>query len=288
MTSAVTGAQALLAATRALAAAGIPDPGRDARRLFSHAVGIEPGRLTLILPDPLDTAAQMIFDALIARRLTREPVSHLTGTRAFYGRDFKVNEAVLDPRPETETLIEAALSLPFKRVLDLGTGSGCILLTLLAETPGSTGLGIDISAAACEVAARNAKTLGLTQRAQFQLGNWHDGPLGEFDLIVANPPYIALSEMDHLAPEVRVWEPRVALTDEGDGLGAYRAILKGITKHMVDGARLIMEIGPSQTEEVSVLVLTAGFAAVDVIQDLDGRDRIVMAIHATPEAEIPF
>ena len=284
MTNGLTGAQALYAATRALAAAGIADPGRDARRLFSHALGIEPGRLTLVLPDPLDPVAQSAFDALIARRALREPVSHLTGTRAFYGRDFIVNGAVLDPRPETETLIEAALSLPFKRVLDLGTGSGCILLTLLAETPGSTGLGVDISAAACAVAAQNASALGLDQRAQFQLGNWHAGPLGDYDLIVANPPYIALSELAGLSPEVRDWEPRAALTDEGDGLGAYRAILNGITQHMTEGARLIMEIGPTQAEEVSVLVLTAGFAQVDVIQDLDGRDRIVMAI----QPEIPF
>ncbi len=280
----MTGAEALVIATRAFAAAGIADPGRDARRLFSHALGIEPGRLTLILPDEVAAATQIAFDALIARRLLREPVSHLTGTRGFYGRDFKVNGAVLDPRPETETLIEAALSLPFKRVLDLGTGSGCILLTLLAETPGATGLGVDISAAACAVAAQNALALNLSHRAQFQLGNWHTGPLGEFDLIVANPPYIALAEMAGLAPEVRDWEPRVALTDEGDGLGAYRAILKGITKHMTNDARLIMEIGPSQAEEVSVLVLTAGFPAVDVIQDLDGRDRIVMA----KQPEIPF
>lgn len=280
----MTGAQALYAATRALAAVGIADPGRDARRLFSHALRIEPGRLTLVLPDPLDPAAQAAFDALIARRCQREPVSHLTGTRAFYGRDFIVNGAVLDPRPETETLIEAALSLPFDRVLDLGTGSGCILLTLLAEMPGATGLGIDISAAACEVAAQNANALNLTQRAQFQLGNWHAGPLGEYDLIVANPPYIALSEMAGLSPEVRLWEPRAALTDEGDGLGAYRAILNGITQHMTEGGRLLMEIGPTQAEEVSVLVLTAGFSMVDVIQDLDGRDRIVMAI----QPEIPF
>lgn len=280
----MTGAEALVIATRALAAAGIPDPGRDARRLFSHALGIEPGRLMLILPDALAAATQTAFDALITRRLQREPVSHLTGTRAFYGRDFIVNEAVLDPRPETETLIEAALSLPFKRVLDLGTGSGCILLTLLAETPGATGLGIDISAAACAVAAQNARALGLQHRAQFQLGNWHSGPLGEYDLIVANPPYIALAEMAGLAPEVRYWEPRVALTDEGDGLGAYRAILNGITRHLTDGARLILEIGPGQASEVSVLVLTAGFPEVDVIQDLDGRDRIVMA----KQPEFPF
>jgi release factor glutamine methyltransferase len=284
----MTGAEALVLATRALAAAGVPDPGRDARRLFSHALGVVPGRLTLVLPEPVDPATQTSFEGLITRRIAREPVSHITGTRAFYGRDFKVNGAVLDPRPETETLIEVALSLPFSRVLDLGTGSGCILLTLLAETPGSTGLGIDVSAAACEVAGQNAKVLGLDQRAQFQLGNWHDGPLGQFDLIVANPPYIALADMAGLSPEVRDWEPRIALTDEGDGLGAYRAILKGITKHMPKGARLIMEIGAQQAEEVSVLVLTAGFPAVDVIQDLDGRDRVVMAIHAKPATENPF
>ena len=280
----MTGSQLVTLATRALAAVGVPDPGRDARRLFSHALGIEPGRLTLVLPEPVDPVAQAAFEALISRRCLREPVSHLTGTRSFYGRAFKVNGAVLDPRPETETLIEAALSLPFKRVLDLGTGSGCILLTLLAEMPGATGLGIDISAAACAVAAQNARALGLDTRARFQLGNWHAGPVGAFDLIVANPPYIALSEMDQLSPEVRQWEPRAALTDEDDGLGAYRAILRGIQKHMCEAARLIMEIGPGQAEEVCVLVLTAGFAAVDVIQDLDGRDRIVMA----KLPEIPF
>ena len=280
LTGALTGAQALLIATRALAAAGIPDPGRDARRLFSHALGIEPGRLTLVLPDPLDVAAQSSFDALITRRLTREPVSHLTGTRAFYGRDFIVNGAVLDPRPETETLIEVALGLPFKRVLDLGTGSGCIVLTLLAETPGATGLGIDISAAACAVAAQNAVALGLTHRAQFQLGNWHSGPVGRYDLIVANPPYIAASEMAGLSPEVRDWEPRAALTDEGDGLGAYRAILQGITDHMTPQARLILEIGPTQAKAVCAVVQRGGFAKAEVIQDLDGRDRIVMAIQS--------
>ena len=277
MTPHPTGAQLVYAATRALAAAGITDPGQDARRLFSHALGIAPGRLTLVMPDPVDAAAQATYDALIARRCNREPVSHLTGTRAFYGRDFIVNGAVLDPRPETETLIEAALSLPFNRVLDLGSGSGCILLTLLAETPGATGLGIDISAAACGVAAQNASALRLSDRAQFLLGNWHSGPLGMFDLIVANPPYIAASDMPGLSPEVRIWEPRAALTDEGDGLGAYRAILSGITDHLANRARLIMEIGPTQAGPVADLMRSAGFADVQVIQDLDGRDRIVMA-----------
>lgn len=276
MTNGLTGAQAVYAATRALAAAGIADPGRDARRLFSHALGIEPGRLTLVLPDPLEATAQASFDALIARRALREPVSHLTGTRAFYGRDFIVNGAVLDPRPETETLIEAALSLPFKRVLDLGTGSGCILLTLLAETPGSTGLGIDISAAACAVAAQNASALGLDQRAQFQLGNWHAGPLGDYDLIVANPPYIAVSEMAGLEPEVRDWEPRMALTDGADGLDAYRAILAGAGNVLAPEGRILLEIGPTQAGAVTAIAQLNGFHLSGVVKDMDGRDRVVV------------
>lgn len=279
----VTGAQALVIATRTLAAAGVPDPGRDARRLLSFAAGIDAGRLTLILPEPIAPEVMAKFDALIARRALREPVSHLTGVRSFYGRDFKVNGAVLDPRPETETLIEAALSLPFKQVLDLGTGSGCILLTLLAETPGAVGLGIDISAAACAVAAANALALGLSGRARFQLGNWHAGPLGRYDLIVANPPYIAAAEMQDLSPEVRDWEPRAALTDDGDGLGAYRAILAGIADHMTPGGRLMMEIGPTQAKAVQALVLAAGFETAGLVQDLDRRDRVVL----TSLAKIP-
>lgn len=272
----MTGTQMLLLATRALTAVGVPDAATDARRLLAHALGIAPGRLTLALPDPVDPQVKADFEALISRRCQREPVSHLIGARAFYGREFIVNGAVLDPRPETETLIEVALSLPFANVLDLGCGSGCILLTLLAEMPGSAGLGIDISAAACAVASQNAKRLGLAGRAAFQIGNWHQGRLGRYDLIVANPPYIAAAEMPGLAPEVRDWEPRAALTDEGDGLGAYRAILTGLAEHLDTGARLILEIGPTQAGPVSRLVRAAGFARVEVIRDLDGRDRVIL------------
>ncbi|NCO86282.1 MAG: peptide chain release factor N(5)-glutamine methyltransferase [Rhodobacterales bacterium] len=269
-------AEALGAATRALAAAGVPDAPRDARRLLAHALGIAPGRLTLALPEPLPDAARAAFDRLITRRSAREPVSHLTGLRAFYGRDFIVTADVLDPRPETETLIEAALAEPFADVLDLGTGSGCILLTLLAENPAARGLGVDLSAAACRVALRNARALGLDARAALRVSDWTAEVAELYDLIVANPPYIAQDEMLSLAPEVRDWEPRLALTDEGDGLGAYRRIMSCAPPFLRPGGRLIVEIGPTQAAAVTTFARAAGFGAVAVIADLDGRDRVIV------------
>lgn len=273
----ITGNEALGAAMRALAAAGVPDAARDARRLLAHAIGTAPGRLTLVLPEPLSAEARLAFDRLVTRRAAREPVSHLTGVRAFYGRDFIVTGDVLDPRPETETLIEAALAEPFADVLDLGTGSGCILLTLLAEDSRARGLGVDISPAACRVALRNARALGVDARTQLRVSDWTSDVTGSFDLIVANPPYIAREEMPDLAPEVRDWEPRMALTDEGDGLGAYRVIMSSAPAFLRPGGRLIVEIGPSQASAVRTLAEAAGLSGVAVIADLDGRDRVIVA-----------
>lgn len=272
----LTGATALVRATRALAEAGVPDPGRDARRLFAHALSLDPGRITLILPDPLESDALSAFDALIARRCNREPVSHLTGNRAFYGRRFKVTPDVLDPRPETETLIEAALSEPFGHVLDLGTGSGCILLTLLAEMPDARGIGVDLSEAACEVAKTNAAALGLADRVHISVSDWTSRVEGIFDLVVSNPPYIAESEMQGLAPEVRDWEPAGALTDGADGLSAYRAILKGALEVLAPGGRLIMELGVGQAASVTDLAVSQGYDLVALVPDLDGRDRVIV------------
>ncbi|WP_341213628.1 peptide chain release factor N(5)-glutamine methyltransferase [uncultured Limimaricola sp.] len=272
----LTGAAALVAATRRLAEAGVPDPGRDARRLFSHTIGVEPGRLTLVLPEPVDGEKLAIFEALIERRAAREPVSHLTGSRAFYGRRFKVTRDVLDPRPETETLIEAALSEPFGHVLDLGVGSGCILLTLLAEMPDARGIGVDVSEAACAVARENAHALGLDDRVHISVSDWMSRVEGVFDLVVSNPPYIARSEMADLAPEVRDWEPAGALTDGADGLSCYRAILDGATDVLAPGGRLVMELGAGQAEAVGTLAVARGFAPIALIPDLDGRDRVIV------------
>ncbi|WP_414897429.1 peptide chain release factor N(5)-glutamine methyltransferase [Rhodovulum sp. YEN HP10] len=271
--SAATGAVLLTAAIARLRAAAIPDPQRDARRLLAHALEIAPGRLTLVLPEPVPAAARARFEAALLRREAHEPVSHIVGLRAFWGRDFRVTRDVLDPRPETEILIEAALSAPFSNMLDLGTGSGCILLTLLSERPGAFGLGTDISAAALAVARGNAGRLGVAG-ARFLLSDWYQVVEGRFDLIVSNPPYIAEAEMSGLAPEL-AHEPRGALTDGGDGLSAYRAIAAGARARLAPGGRLLVEIGPTQAQAVSGIFAAAGLEILAVRPDLDGRHRVV-------------
>ena len=275
MSDTVTGSQMLAVAVKTLTQAGIPDAARDARKLLAFASGTAASRLTLILPEPVTDEVATRFQALVARRARFEPVSHLTGTRAFFGREFEVTRDVLDPRPETETLIEAALRDPFARVLDLGTGSGCILVTLLAENPDAVGVGGDASAAALAVALRNAQRHGVDERATFVQSDWMASIKRRFDLIVANPPYIAVDEMAGLSRDVREWEPRMALTDEADGLSAYRKIIAQAQNGLIAGGRLMFEIGSTQGNAVANLMAAGGFFNVVVIPDLDGRDRIV-------------
>lgn len=279
--SPATAAQALATGVARLAAGGLDDAGRDARRLLAHALGVGPDRLALHLRDPVDPAAAARFEAAIAARLRRQPVAQITGRRQFWGRGFAVTPDVLDPRPETETLVAAALARPAVRVLDLGTGSGCILLTLLAEWPCATGLGTDLSAPALAVAAANAAALGLAGRADLRRGDWtgcidaaSDGP---FDLIVSNPPYIAAADMAGLAPDVRDWEPHGALTPGGDGLAAYRAILPALPALLAPGGRVLLEIGAAQGAAVAAIARAAGLARIAVLPDMDGRDRVVAA-----------
>ncbi|MCB1362603.1 MAG: peptide chain release factor N(5)-glutamine methyltransferase [Rhodobacteraceae bacterium] len=267
----------MAAAAARLRAAGVADPARDARLLLAHAARIDAARVTLIAPEDLPPGVAERYERLVALRAVRVPVSHLVGEREFYGRRFKVSREVLDPRPETETLIEAALAEPFERVLDLGTGSGCILVTLLAERTGATGLGVDCSEAACLQASANAVMHRVENRAEILCSDWFSAVEGRFDLIVANPPYIARAEMADLDEEVRRHEPRQALTDGGDGLGAYRRIGAGVARHLGPGGRLVLEIGPSQAAAVSALLIRAGLTGVRTIADLDGRDRVICA-----------
>ena len=269
----MTGSEALANGVRLLRQAGVPEASGDARRLLAHALGVEVGRLTLVLPEALSPSIAETYGTLLARRTKREPVSHLTGHRNFWGRDFLVTEAVLDPRPETEIHVAAALEEPFGRVLDLGTGSGCLLVTLLADGPEATGLGLDLSAPALDIARMNATRHDVAERASFALSDWFGEAAGRFDLIVSNPPYIAACEMPDLEPEVRDWEPRLALTDEGDGLGAYRAILAGAPAHMAAGGRLILEHGPGQSDAIAAIGRAAGLGSPEVRHDLDGRAR---------------
>ncbi|MFN3281187.1 MAG: peptide chain release factor N(5)-glutamine methyltransferase [Tabrizicola sp.] len=273
----MTGAEALRLAVPRLAAAGIDGAARDARALLAHAMGIAPDRLTLHLPDEMTASQARAYEEALAARLLRQPVAQITGTRLFWGLPFRVTRDTLDPRPETEILVAEALSRPFVKLLDLGTGTGCILLSCLKGMPAARGTGVDISEAALEVARENSRKLGLGGRARFLRSDWFAGVSGAFDLIVSNPPYIASDEMPGLAPEVRDWEPHQALTPGGDGLDAYRAIARGAGARMVPGGRLLVEIGPTQGPAVAALFAAAGLVEIRILPDLDGRDRVVAA-----------
>ena len=279
-----TARAALAEATRRLERAGVPEPARDARRLMAFALNAPHDRLTLLLPEPLSGAAQATFGQAISRREQRQPVAQITGKRAFYGRDFLVTPDVLDPRPETELLVRRALEHGAdgagraRRILDLGTGSGAILVSCLAELPGAEGLGTDISAAALTVARRNAHTHRVAARAGFAVSDWYEAVTGRFDLILSNPPYIAADEMQALAPDIRNWEPAIALTPGGDGLSAYRKIVARAGNHLRQGGALIVETGAAQAGAVRALFAAAGFSRITVSQDLDGRDRVVSGV----------
>lgn len=272
----MTGAQALAGAVASLRAAGISDPGRDARRLLAFALDIAADRVTLVLQDPVPNAANARFSAAVLARAAHQPIAQITGRRAFFGRQFRVTQDVLDPRPETETLVLEALTHPAGRILDLGTGSGCILLTLLAELPNALGLGTDVSQAALDVAADNAAELGVSGRVQFRLADWTDDLSEQYDLIVSNPPYIGADEMASLSPDVRDWEPHLALTPGKDALAAYRRILPGASRLLAPGGRLLVEIGPTQGKDVASIAKSCGYEEVGILSDLDGRDRVVV------------
>lgn len=272
-----TARNALATAVTRLRAAKVPDPARDARLLLAHAMGVASDRLLLHLDEPLQPEGAERFSAALDARERRQPVSQIIGLRQFWGRAFKVTRDVLDPRPETEVLVAAALEAPFATVLDLGTGSGAIILSLLAERPDARGLGVDLSAAALAVARANATQLDLTARADFRQSDWFEKVEGGFDLIVSNPPYITAAEMTALAPETRDWEPAQALTPGEDGLEAYRRIAEAVGAHLNPGGRLLLEIGPSQPKAVSDLLRAAGFTDIGLLRDLDGRPRVVTA-----------
>lgn len=275
--------EALRDAVRQLKAAGIDTSGRDARALIAKAVGIRPDRVTLegdmVLDDP------RAFAALIKRRANGEPVSKILGVRQFWGHEFVVTPDTLDPRPETETLIAAAIELavnagPVQKLADLGTGSGIIAISLLKEWPDAQATATDISAAAISVAKINAEKLGAADRLAFrqvsQSEQWLPQDLGTFDMILSNPPYISGAEMASLSREVFDHDPHIALTPGGDGLDPYRAIAQRASGHLKNGGHLGVEIGWTQGGDVKAIFERAGLDNVRVLGDLDGRDRVVL------------
>ncbi|MEO0484522.1 MAG: peptide chain release factor N(5)-glutamine methyltransferase [Pseudomonadota bacterium] len=271
----MTLAEALSQARAALS--HIEGGARDAKWLTAHALGVPRDRL--MLEDttrelPADTVARLT--TLVVKRAKYVPVSHLIGEREFYGRAFYVTSDVLDPRPETEIAVATALEAPFSTVLDIGVGSGAILLTLLAERPEATGTGTDVSIGALAMAEKNARRLGVTRRAHITRATWFEGVEGRFDLIISNPPYIPDDDHKRLGREIR-HEPRVALTDGGDGLSAYRAIFAGAAAHLNPGGRVIVEFGAGQGADVYAIAAAAGWTDLRLIPDLDRRDRVLLA-----------
>lgn len=273
-----TGNEALRAAIPRLRDGGIEDAALDARLLLAHALGIAQDRLTLHLPDAISDAQAAAYEAALAARVARQPVAQIIGQRQFWGLTFRVTQDTLDPRPDTEALVAEAVKAPFLNMLDLGTGTGCILLSCLKSMPVARGLGVDISPAALDVARGNADALGLGARASFRASDWFSDVPGCYDLIVSNPPYIAADEMPGLAPEVRGWEPHLALTPGGDGLGPYRIIARDAPSRLMPGGRLLVEIGPTQGAAVAALFAAQGLQEIRVLPDMDGRDRVVVAV----------
>lgn len=274
----MTRAEALSAATRRLAAAGVDTPGLDAKILLLALEAIESAELMADPDKPM--IARNDFDSVISRRCLREPVSKILGYRDFWTHRFIVTPDVLDPRPDTEVLIESALQIETSRaptrILDLGTGSGCILLTLLDEIPSSIGVGVDISVAALAIAERNAKAMRLTDRVEFFASDWFSALDGTFNLVVSNPPYISTTESGILSPEVIDWDPGAALFAGMDGLQAYRKIANGLGAVLEQDGTALFEIGIGQVDPVTAIFREAGFSKISSRLDLGGIERCLI------------
>jgi release factor glutamine methyltransferase len=285
--------EAIAAARRTLVEAGIPadDAALDAEVLARHALGWD--RAALIIRGrenpPPGFAGQ--FAALIARRTGREPVAYITGVREFWGRDFEVSRDVLIPRPETELIVEEALEAAQGRrpatIVDVGTGSGCLAVTLAQEVPGAHIVATDVSPAALLVARRNANRYRVDDRIVFTLTNLLDGIAGPIDLIVANPPYMAPDVEPTLQPEVARFEPRQALYGGRDGLDAYRGLFPAAADRLADAGRLVVEFGLGQEADVRRLASTTGLTVVRVRPDLQGIPRVAVLRQGGSRARLP-
>jgi release factor glutamine methyltransferase len=273
--------QALADAGHRLAASGIESPRREARLLLALAAEIDAAAILGFPERPLAAAAALRLEALLQRRMAREPVSRLAGRREFWSLDFALSPDTLDPRPDSETLIAAALDyLPDRqaalRILDFGTGTGCLLLALLSELPRAVGVGLDIVPGAAAAARRNAEDLGLNSRAFFVVGSWDEAISTGVDVILANPPYISTSEFSELSPEVARYDPRLALDGGKDGLGAYRCIAPAARRLLKPGGRAFIELGAAQSEAAVALFAEAGLLIEEVRRDLADIERCLV------------
>ncbi len=272
----------LAGATATLAAAGFDEPRRQARRLVAAATDLSAAEVFARPERTLGGAAAARVATMLERLVAREPLSRIVGSREFWGLEFALSADTLDPRPDSETVVEAVLArLPDRarpyRLLDLGTGTGCLLLALLSELPQASGIGIDIALGAARTAHDNAKALGFGDRARFAVGDWGEALAGRFDAIVANPPYIATAILAALPPEVRKYDPRRALDGGDDGLAAYRAIAADLPRLLPGGGVFAAELGAGQADAVAAILMQSGLALDGFMSDLAGIVRCVIA-----------
>jgi len=283
LTTGETIASARRALARSLAAATLESPELDARILLGHALGLDAAGIVSQGARELTSAERTAIAALAQRRLAREPIARIVGSKEFWGLPFALNAETLVPRPETETLVEAALATlgPRRqsalRIADLGIGSGALLLALLSECPAASGVGTDLSASAVACARHNARTLGLQARAVFTVCDYGAALKGPFDLLVSNPPYVRRGDIPTLAPEVRLFDPARALDGGIDGLHGYRAIAADARRLLAPSGLIVVELGAGQAGAVASLFLTAGLAVHSPHSDLSGVARALPA-----------
>ena len=283
MSGPVTRRDALADAAGRLGTAGVEGSRLEARLLLAHALGLAQEALLLDPDAPLPPEAAERFAVLLARRVAREPLALILGRREFWSLDFALSRDTLDPRPDSETLVAAALArIPDRaaplRLLDLGTGTGCLLLALLSELPNASGAGLDIVPGAAALARRNAASMGLEARAFFVAGRWAAAIGGDIDVVLANPPYVPSAAIDGLAPEVARFEPRAALDGGGDGLRAYRELAPDLARLLRPGGFAVIELGAGQADAVAEIFAPQGLDQVARHRDLGGIERCLTVV----------
>lgn len=255
----------------------------EARMLVKHISGLSDADLISNNDITLTTAQNKQLNDFIAQRLGGRPISKIIGYKEFYGRDFVVTNDVLDPRPDSELIIDVVLKSKSKnselRILDMGTGSGCLVLTLLAELQNATAIATDISPKAIDVAKKNAELFGVCERVRFVESNWFKSIEGEFDIIVSNPPYIVSGDIQNLSREVSIYDPILALDGGEDGLFPYQVILPQIRRYLKNDGIMALEHGVGQSSRIKKIVENVGLDDVQVHYDLGGHDRVISAIH---------
>ena len=260
-----------------LSGSGIEGAARDARILTAFAIGIPISELSLKLNELVSDQIISKLEKLILRRIDREPISKILGKREFWGRLFSINENVLDPRPDTETLIDFVIEKPVTSVLELGTGSGAIAVTLACEWKHVHLTAVDISEDAISMAKINAEKFNVQNKIHFLKSDWFETVRGSFDLIISNPPYIGLVEQDEIAAEVIKYDPEIALFAGRDGLEAYKKIIPNLAKFLKPDGLVVLETGASQSNQVKNMMNAVGFIDAKIVKDLSGKDRLVAA-----------